>query len=401
MKCNDTINVVVIGTGMYSIGRGTNGFGTILPSIIEWKRDKNPLGDVVFVATKSDSAKEAIYKSNALSSRTGVEINIDAYPKNESNNKEEYLKIIKSIKKPACAIVAVPDHLHYEIVKECLLEDLPVLVVKPLTPSLKEGTELVNIAKERNIYAAVEFHKRFDKSNIMMKDTIVNNILGDLLYCSVEYSQRKSIPTEIFKLWTEDTSILQYLGIHYIDVIKYATNAVPIRVMAIGQKTWLPLKGFNTYDSIQCVIEWKQPNGVHFTQTLLTNWIDPESSTAMSNQKIKVTGCKGSYDSNQKNRGITINTDDLGVIEPNPDFCMEYTNLHGKKEWKGYGIDSIKTFLSDVIDIQIGNKNISEMENIRPTFKDSLVSTAVIEAAHSSLNDNSNWKKVKEISYYE
>jgi len=45
------LNIVVIGTGMYVSGRGTDGFGTILPSIIEWKRGGNSIGKVVLVGT--------------------------------------------------------------------------------------------------------------------------------------------------------------------------------------------------------------------------------------------------------------------------------------------------------------------------------------------------------------
>jgi predicted dehydrogenase len=397
----ENINVVVIGTGMYAVGRGTSGFGTILPSIVEWKRDGNPLGDVVFVATNKDSADKAISKANILSRNSGISINVDAYPKNNECDLEAYKKVIASIRKPACVIIAVPDHLHYTITKECLLADLHVLVVKPLTPTVEEGRELVKLACKKDLYAAVEFHKRFDKSNLMMRDIVQSNQLGELLYCCVEYSQRKSIPTEVFKQWTEKTSVLQYLGIHYVDVVRFVTGATPVRVMAIGQKTWLPSKDFNAYDSIQCVIEWRQSNGVCFTQTLLTNWIDPENSTAMSDQKIKIVGSKGRYDADQKKRGITINTDDLGVFEPNPDFCMEYTNSYGEKEWKGYGIDSVKTFLSDVVNIQSGHVKLSDLEYHRSTFKESLVSTAVIEAAHISMNDNSNWKEIKEITYHD
>ena len=42
------MNIVVIGTGMYSTGRGTSGYGTILPAIIEWQRDYFSLKKVVF-----------------------------------------------------------------------------------------------------------------------------------------------------------------------------------------------------------------------------------------------------------------------------------------------------------------------------------------------------------------
>jgi len=37
---------------------------------------------------------------------------------------------------PGCAIVAVPDHLHYEVTSACLEKGLHTLVVKPLTPTV-------------------------------------------------------------------------------------------------------------------------------------------------------------------------------------------------------------------------------------------------------------------------
>ena len=389
------LNIIVIGAGMYSIGRGTDGFGTILPSIGEWKRNGGDVGKVVFVSTNFESSKIVLEKSNKLRNETGIELDIEAFPKKEGHYHSAYKEIIYSIPKPACVIIVVPDHLHYQVAKDCLEANLAVLIVKPLTPTVGEGKELVELAEKNNLYAAVEFHKRWDKANLMMKDVIQKNNIGDLLYCWVEYSQRKSIPTEIFKAWTEKTSILQYLGIHYIDIIRFTTNAKPKRVMAVGQKKWLPDQGLDAYDSIQCFIEWIEPNGNVFTQIILTNWIDPESSSSMSDQKIKVVGTKGRFESDQKNRGININIDDLGINQPNPYFCTEYGDKTGKKKWEGYGIDSVTEFLSDVTKINSGAVTREFLKAERPIFSEALVSTSVVEAAHASLMQNNIWKNVE------
>ena len=58
------------------------------------------------------------------------------------------------------------------------------------------------------------------------------------------------------------------------------------------KEKWLKSQSLNVDDSIQCMIEWKMDNGDLFTQTLLTNWIDPENTSAMSDQKIKFVGTK-------------------------------------------------------------------------------------------------------------
>ena len=388
------LNILVIGTGMYSTGRGTEGFGTVLPAITEWMRFKEQKNKIIFVGTNGINSDAAKLKAEKLFQDTNIELNLSFLPANDIVDRNAYLSAIKDLPRPACAIVVVPDHLHYKVTYDCLMEDLPVLLVKPLTPTAEEGMKLVKLAEKRSLYAAVEFHKRWDKSNLMIKDRIQKGDLGELLYCWVEYSQRKSIPTEIFKDWADKTSILQYLGIHYIDIVRFYTNALPVRVMAVGQKNWLIKRGIDTFDAIQCTIEWEAKDGNRFTETILTNWIDPESSTAMSDQKIKIVGTSGRFESDQKERGIRINLDGGHLEQPNPDYCMEYSGHNNLKEWRGYGIDSITTFLSDVENINNKKVDIESLKLIRPTFSEALISTAVIEAAHKSISNNNEWQDV-------
>ena len=56
------INVLVIGAGLYVCGKGTEGFGTILPAIYEWKRQTKNEGEVHCVSTSFDTAKEHLKK---------------------------------------------------------------------------------------------------------------------------------------------------------------------------------------------------------------------------------------------------------------------------------------------------------------------------------------------------
>lgn len=385
------LNIVVIGTGMYSTGRGTNGYGTILPAIVEWKRSGGEVGSIHFVGTKGMHSNEARKKIDEISLQTGVPLDVTIMPENGESDTEAYKKIINNISKPACAIVVVPDHLHYNVTRDCLDAGMHVLVVKPLTPTVNDGLKLVKLAKENDLYGAVEFHKRFDRANLMIRDTIMSGRIGVPLYSWVEYSQRKSIPTEIFKAWVEESNILQYLGVHYIDIMRFITMATPIRVMATGQMNWLNKQGLNTYDSIQCVIEWQLPTKEKFIQTILTNWVDPETSSAMSDQKIKIVGENGRIESDQKERGIRINVDDSHIEQPNPDFCMRYGVDKGLSEWRGYGIESVSTFFSEVSDIVNKNRAINDVRNRSCSFEEALISTSILEAADYSLTNNNAW----------
>ena len=45
-------------------------------------------------------------------------------------------------------------------------------------------------------------------------------------------------------------------------------------------------------------------------------------------------------------------------------------------------------------DVKSGNLKISYFEDKRPTFKQAMISTAVIESVHKSLSNNSNWENI-------
>ena len=166
--------------------------------------------------------------------------------------------------------------------------------------------------------------------------------------------------------------------------------------MAIGQKSEIIKHNINTFDAIQCLIEWEMSDGSQFTETIITSWVDPDNSSAVSDQKIKFVGTNGRYEADQKERGIRLNTDQLGVQHINPDFCMPYGTEDGSIRWQGYGIDSIVTFLNDIIDLEAGLKSLLDLRNDRPSFKESLISTMVVEAAHRSLQNDSQWELVEE-----
>ena len=384
------LNILVIGTGIYVCGRGTDGYGTILPAIYEWARCGS-LGDIYIVGAHIEGINTVKSKVAKLNKLFGFDIKPKYFPESDSYDPEAYEAAIRKIPRPACSIVVVPDNLHRKIAGDTVSNNIHTLVVKPLAPTVNEVVELIELQEIHVVYCAVEFHKRLDRSNLKLRDTVVSGRIGDPLYFVVEYSQRKSIPEKKFKSWIENTNIFQYLGIHYVDIIYFVTGAIPKRVMAVGQKNYLSSRGIDNYDSMQVVVEWEMPSGALFSSVFITNWIDPESSSAMSNQRIKVIGTKGRYEADQKKRGICVTSDKEGVEEPNPDFCSMYGSRNGDISFQGYGIDSITGFLNDVTMIENGQLKVEDLDCKRPTFKESIVPTVIIEAVNRSITEDGRW----------
>tara|TARA_B100001123_G_scaffold444438_1_gene593293 strand:+ start:723 stop:1889 length:1167 start_codon:yes stop_codon:yes gene_type:complete len=385
------MKILVIGTGMYVSGRYTKDYGTIFPSIIEFQREqKIKKLEVIFSGRNLSNlraSKKKILKAMKIS---GVKIKTFFYSKN--NN---YKNILKKEKNLSCVIIAVPDHLHFKVINDCLNYKLNVLVVKPFTTKLIDAKKLTLKNKSNKTEGFIEFHKRFDKHNLLLKDAYEKEKFGKPLYFNVEYSQRKIIPEKIFRGWSDKTNILQYLGVHYIDLVHFITKAKPTRVLAMGQKNWLVKKRINTYDSIQCFIEWKTKENIFFNQTLVVNWVDPNNTSSMSYQKIKFCGTKGNYESDQKTRGIKIISDNDDFEEPNPDFCQMFSIGNGQIQWKGYGIKSVLNFLKGIYLKKIKKiKSSKAFHENSANFQDGLISTAVVEGAKKSLDNKSNWQKI-------
>ena len=68
----------------------------------------------------------------------------------------------------------------------------------------------------------------------------------------------------------------------------------------------------------------------------------------MSDQKYIMTGTLGNILCEQKVGGLTLTSDQEGINEINPDFCVNFSK-NNKLRFNGYGIESVQTFLIDVL----------------------------------------------------
>ena len=214
-------------------------------------------------------------------------------------------------------------------------------------------------------------------------------MIGIPLYAYTEYTQKKEVPLENFRTWAEKSNIFSYLGVHYVDAMKYVTNSTPRRLNASGQKYFLSENDLDTYDSIQCNIVWETQNNTFFNQLIMSSWVESNNSSSMSKQDFHIIGTKGRIDCEQKERGLKILTDNNPTEEVNPDFSRIYSQ-NNSYLFEGYGIDSIKNFLDNIY-----NQSIDKQDSRICSIEDALVSTSVIESALESLKHHSKWVEIK------
>ncbi|MAY01599.1 MAG: hypothetical protein CMQ38_01315 [Gammaproteobacteria bacterium] len=388
------MKILIIGSGMYVTGRGGTGVGTVLAAICQHSIN-NKIEKVVVVSKSSSSKKAVLDAFSRINTVLNSEID---YEFRSVKGSFEEIKSLQDEFGFTAAIVAIPDHLHFNYIEILIRLGIHNLVVKPLVPTLKEHLELISLSREYQVYCAVEFHKRFDETNLLIKRELNNGNLGNIKYFQVDYSQRLSIPSEVFKNWSSKSNIFQYLGVHYVDLIDFLTGCEPIRVMAAGVKGTLSSQGIDTWDSVHAMIEWQgsmASTKQNFISVHNTSWVDPECSTALSDQVYQVVGGLGRISCDQKNRGLEYTRTDEGFSHPNPYFSDFLPGPSGQLQFSGYGYDSIKLFLLDVRDINNGEVTIEDIHYQRPSFVNTLASTQVVEAVNKSLNGESQWIEVK------
>ena len=378
------MKLLVIGSGMYVKGSKENDHGTIIPGLLESIK-KNLVDEICFVSTQSASSKDCVCKTLTLARKLKIKLKKKAIHFYPGKGLKLYQQALKN-NDPDAVIVATPDHTHFEICKHIILKNKNLLVVKPLVSKSIEAKKLIDLSRGRRKIYQVEFHKRFDEANLILKKLINEKRFGTLKYCTVEYSQKNIIPKKYFKKWSSKSNSFQYLGIHYVDLIYYITGYKPKKVWAWEQTGYLKKNKINSPDCVQANIEWRKGKE-KFNSYIITSWIDPNSSTSTSDQKIHFVGDKLKYFSDQKNRGVFLTEEGHGAKHLNPYF----TNLfHGNELFfNGYGIKSIINFFDN---IKSKKKNFNLFNK---TFYDSLITTKVIEAVNQSIKFNGKMINIK------
>lgn len=391
------MKILILGAGMYVTGRGRQGNGVVLSALAEFSRQQ-PI-EAVVVARQPENARvleEALTRINGILS-TDLRAR---YVTLDGHDLAAETTALCQSEKFDCAIIVTPDHLHFAPLSALLALRVPPLVVKPLVPTMAEARQLLALQQQYDVYGAVEFHKRFDESNLYARHQISSGALGQLLYATVDYSQRIIIPTEIFRGWASQSNIFQYLGVHYVDMMYFLTGYHPLRLTAFGTKGVLQAQGLDNFDSIHVSIEWANPQqpDKRFLTQFNTNWIDPNCTSAMSDQQFKLVGTRGRLHCDQKHRGLELVQENQGIVHPNPYFADYLPSADGKMHFQGYGYRSISQFMTDVLALQQGTISRVELERCRPSFQDSLISVAIIESVNLALQTPAEWREIDALS---
>lgn len=124
--------------------------------------------------------------------------------------------------------VVTPTYLHYKIAKAFLNKGIHVLIEKPVTKTLKEARELINLAKKKHLIIQVGHVERFNSA----------------IQAIEKFSSRPKF-IEVhrlgpFKPRVKDIGVVLDLMIHDIDIVLGLTKSKIKDIQAVGIKILTP-----------------------------------------------------------------------------------------------------------------------------------------------------------------
>lgn len=284
--------------------------------------------------------------------------------------------------RPDAVTVVTPDHLHYPIVMDALDADRAVLVEKPFATEVGQAREMAQLARDKQLFVQVDFHKRFDPYHLDLKMRIQEGELGTIEYgyCWMEDVLRVGTGMIGKKSWEDQGSPAWFLGIHMIDLSYWLMDfPKPLKVYAHGFKGKLRSLGIDIYDSMKADVTYA--NGAVITYD--TSVILPNSHESIVRQGIKMVGTEGFMEVNSQYRGARGCTSGKGMETPNLGMTYRKPDKAGGINRFGYLYDSIYDFIENLQFLKAGH-SLEELEGKYATPEQGIESTKIGVAIHES-----------------
>lgn len=123
-------------------------------------------------------------------------------------------------------VIATPVFTHFALAKKALENGKHVLLEKPMTSTVKEAEELMELAAKKNLLLMVDHTFLYTGAVRKMRQLIDEGSIGDIRYFD---SSRINLG-----LFQPDVNVLWDLAPHDISILNYLVKAKPYSVNATG-----------------------------------------------------------------------------------------------------------------------------------------------------------------------
>jgi predicted dehydrogenase len=333
----------------------------------------------------------------------------NAYPKPDGPSQdmsELYREMIADLPPRQIVVAAVPDHLHYQVIRSALEHDQHVLSVKPLVLKYAQALEIEQEAFRRGLMVGAEYHKRFDYRSLMARREYRAGRFGQFRAGQAHLVECWYYRHSNFQNWctVENSDMFTYIGCHYVDLVAFITGLLPVSVSLYGVVEDYP-NGRKGYLWTDGRVKWN--NGAFLS--VLTGLGYPDAAPGGNTQGLTMH-CEGDKDGclirhSDQFRGVEHSyraaggePGDTVYAQPNPDYFRMLDMGEGCLTPVGYGHRSVEYIINAArrIESQAGGdlaarqRMLREMDQagIMATPANSSYNELVIEAGRLSIANN-------------
>lgn len=392
-------------TPVLLIGAGMIAHDQVLPALLQMCRE-GAIGEVA-VCSRRASSTHALDHAPAIRRAfpdTWFRSVVPSDDGGETPNPERYKEALSELPPRSVVVVAVPDHLHSEIVLTALRADQHVCCVKPLVLKMAESLEIEREARSRGLLVGVEYHKRFDPRSLLARDRYRDGRFGEFKLGTARLMEKWHYRESNFQHWfsSSATDSFVYIGCHYVDLVHFITGLAPLAVSVYGLLDDLP-NGMQGYLWTDARVIWE--NGACLSVQNSLSFPDGAPGPNTQGMTLYCTGAgRGALiDHSDQYRGLSYSFGERDpgpggtqYAEPSPDYFL-YQNLGGPGLVPtGYGVRSVQRIVSEALRLEHESSSLADRQRILDgidaqgmlaTVSNSRFNVAVCEAARESILD--------------
>ena len=183
------------------------------------------------------------------------------------------------------AIIATPDAMHLEAVREVAAAGKNILLEKPIATTVEDGRAILDLVEASGIKFSVGHCLRFDPKYVELRNRIRAGELGEI---ATLYARRQNQVGVVERLKGRVSSLL-FLGVHDIDIVNWYMDSPPVAVYCASTSRVMKAKGFDVDDVSFTTIRYA--NGS--LAVVESGWLLPPTYPRSGHFELVATGSRG------------------------------------------------------------------------------------------------------------
>jgi predicted dehydrogenase len=380
------------------VGGGMIVHDQLLPSLFHMQR-QGRVGEIAVCSQRHTTVQQLAAAPALAAAFPGQTFR--AFPES-GTHPDLFRQLIAQLPPRSVVAVAVPDQLHFDVIRTALRHDQHVCTVKPLVLKHAQAVEITREAYSRGLVVGIEYHKRFDDRSLMARRKYREGLFGRFRLGNACLLEKWYYRDSNFQNWmtTANSDAFTYIGCHYVDLVHFITGLLPAAVSVYGIPDKFPngSEGFLWTDArviwdngaclnVQNALGFPDAAPGTNTQGLVMYCEGGGNGTLLAHSD-QYRGLKYSYTHKGGDPGATV------YAEPSPDY-FQYVDLGGNGLVPvGYGYRSVEYIIQTCIRVESETDSLAARQEmlrqidaagIMATPANSSYNERVIEAGRESI----------------